>query len=568
MKWVLNFDKENRLKYFFYNFMIVFGDVLMIFPAILMGKMVDDGLIGGNKEVIIPLALTTIIIVVVGTLFAYFGVILIDSWGFRLQTKLRIKLYEKLNSLDSSFYNENSLGELTTIFSDSYQIKRNMCFTVKTVLAAVLRFFGALVYCFIISPKLTLIIMIPLPILFYFSNKYIKSSKKNYQDKREYLSTFNAFIQENIDSNRLVKNYGTEQDEIRKFKVKNRTLKNKNMNIKYKFINYNITTIGLNELICALLVFFGFLFVMNGEITIGQWLVFDSLLWCLKAPFENASTLLDNWQNFGVSLGRFKWILGEKSKIKDGTIELKGKNHEIEFKNVWLKYDKTYVLKNFNMHIIPGKAYALIGTVGSGKSTVARLLLRLEDVSRGEILIDGINIKEYKLNSLRENFGYVSQTAFLFSDTIKNNINFGNSKLTDKEIIKYIKLAKADYVFNLKNGIDEVIGEGGVDLSGGEKQRLSLARALATNPNVLILDDITSALDFETELEVTKNINDLNYDCTKIIIAQKILSVKNADEILVLDKGEIIEQGTHNSLLKKNGIYKDIYDIQKRGIEL
>lgn len=568
MKWVLNFDKENKLKYFLYNFMIVFGDLLMIFPAILMGKMVDDGLIGGNRSVILPLAITTIVIVVFGTVLAYFGVVLIDSWGFRLCKKLRIKMYEKLSGLDSSFYNENPLGEVTTIFSDTYQIRMNMCFTVKTVLAAVLRFFGALAYCFIISPKLTLIIMIPLPILFYFSNRYIKTSKKNYQDKREYLSTFNNFIQENIDSNRLVKNYGTEKEEIKKFKIKNRTLKNKNLKIRYKFINYNVTTTALNELICALLIFFGFLFVMNGEITIGQWLVFDSLLWCLKTPFENASTLLDNWQNFGVALNKMKWILSRKSKILDGTLELKGKKHEIEFKNVWLKYDETFVLKDFNMHIMPGKTYALIGLIGSGKSTIARLLLRLEDVSRGEILIDGINIKEYKMSSLRKNFGYVSQTPFLFSDTIRNNVRFGNSKLTDKEVIKYIKLAKADYVFNLKNGIDEVIGEGGVDLSGGEKQRLSLARTLAVNPNLLILDDITSALDFETELEVTKNINDLNLDTTKLIIAQKILSVKDADEIFVLEKGIVIERGTHKSLLNKNGIYKEIYDIQKRGIKL
>ena len=565
MKWVLNFDKENKLKYFLYNFMIVFGDVLMIFPAIIMGKMVDDGLIGGDRDIILPLAITTIVIVIFGTVLAYFGVVLIDSWGFRLAKKLRIKMYEKLSSLDSSFYNENPLGEVTTIFSDSYQIKMNMCFTIKTVLAAVLRFFGALTYCFIISPKLTLIIMIPLPILFFFSNRYIKSSKNDYQDKREYLSTFNNIIQENIDSNRLVKNYGTEKEEIKKFKIKNRTLKNKNLKIRYKFINYNITTTALNELICALLIFFGFLFVMNGEITIGQWLVFDSLLWCLKTPFENASTLLDNWQNFGVALGKMKWILSQESKIIDGTLELKGKKHEIEFKNVWLKYDETYVLKDFNIHIMSGKTYALIGSIGSGKSSVARLLLRLEDVSKGEILIDGINIKEYKMSSLRKNFGYVSQTPFLFSDTIRNNVNFGNSKLTDKDIIKYIKLAKADYVFNLKSGLDEVIGEGGVDLSGGEKQRLSLARALAVNPNLLILDDITSALDFETELEVTKNINDLNLDTTKLIIAQKILSVKDADEIFVLEKGELKECGNHKSLLKKNGIYKEIYDIQKRG---
>lgn len=568
MKWVLNFDKNNKLKYIFYNFLIVFGDVLMIFPAILMGKIVDKGLLGGNRDIIIPLAIITIIIVIFGTISAYIGVLLLDTWGFRLSKKLRIAMYKKLNILDSEFFNKNPLGEITTIFSDTYKIRHNMCFTIKTVIAATLRFLGALIYCFIISPKLTLIISIPLPLLFYYSNKYLKESKKNYQDKREYLSKFNNFIQENIDSNRLVKNYGTEKEEIAKFKKKNRTLKNKNLKIRYKFINYIITTTALNEFICALLVFFGFLFVMNKEITIGEWLVFDSLLWFLKTPFENASTLMDNWQNFKVALDKVKWILSQEPSIKDGKLLINQEQLEIEFKNVSLKYDNDYILKDFNMHILPGKTYALIGKFGSGKSTIARLLLRLEDVTSGEILINGINIKEYKLSSLREEFGYVTQTPFLFSDSIKNNINFGNLKLSEEEIIKYIKLAKADYIFKLKNGIEEVIGEGGVDLSGGEKQRLSLARTLATNPKLLILDDITSALDFETELEVTNNINNLNYDSTKIIIAQKILSVKNADEIFVLENGKIIEQGSHKTLLKNNKTYKEIYDIQKRGIKL
>lgn len=446
MKWVLNFDKNNKLKYIFYNFLIVFGDVLMIFPAILMGKIVDKGLLGGNRDIIIPLAIITIIIVIFGTISAYIGVLLLDTWGFRLAKKLRIAMYKKLNILDSEFFNKNPLGEITTIFSDTYKIRHNMCFTIKTVIAATLRFLGALIYCFIISPKLTLIISIPLPILFYYSNKYLKESKKNYQDKREYLSKFNNFIQENIDSNRLVKNYGTEKEEIAKFKKKNRTLKNKNLKIRYKFINYIITTTALNEFICALLVFFGFLFVMNKEITIGEWLVFDSLLWFLKTPFENASTLMDNWQNFKVALDKIKWILSQESSIKDGKLLINQEQLEIEFKNVSLKYDNDYILKDFNMHILPGKTYALIGKIGSGKSTIARLLLRLEDVTSGEILINGINIKEYKLSSLREEFGYVTQTPFLFSDSIKNNINFGNLKLSEEEIIKYIKLAKALYI--------------------------------------------------------------------------------------------------------------------------
>ena len=234
----------------------------------------------------------------------------------------------------------------------------------------------------------------------------------------------------------------------------------------------------------------------------------------------------------------------------------------IKFDNVSFEIDEKQVLSNINLELEKGKTYAFIGEVGSGKSSIGRLILRIIDVSKGNIFINNCDINDYKIYSIRDKISYVSQTPFLFSDTIKNNVNFGNLELTDDEINHFLKLAKAEYVHNLENGIQTIIGENGISLSGGEKQRLSLARALAKKPELLILDDITSALDYESELEVTKNINNLEYECTKIIIAQKIISVKNADKIFVLKQGKIINEGTHEELLKTSDMYKEIYDIQ------
>ncbi len=245
-------------------------------------------------------------------------------------------------------------------------------------------------------------------------------------------------------------------------------------------------------------------------------------------------------------------------------MELKnfGQIDAIKFDNVSFEIDEKQVLSNINLELEKGKTYAFIGEVGSGKSSIGRLILRIIDVSKGNIFINNCDINDYTIYSIRDKIAYVSQTPFLFSDTIKNNVNFGNLELTNDEINHFLKLAKADYVHNLENGIQTIIGENGISLSGGEKQRLSLARALAKKPELLILDDITSALDYESELEVTKNINNLEYECTKIIIAQKIISVKNADKIFVLKQGNIINEGTHKELLKTSDMYKEIYDIQ------
>lgn len=569
MRWVLKFIKEYNLKYWIANIMIILGDgISEIFPVILLGKIIDKGIYQNNFSSIPYMFVISISMYFLGRMITYFGVLIIDKIRFKLAHKLKTVCYKKLNELDQSFYQENSLGELNTrLTTDVNIIHHNMCFVIKQAMSMLITSILAIIYCLYINPVLALIILIPTPIIAFISNAHIKNSKSLYVEQRESLSDLNNFIQENIEGNRTIKNFGTEQKEIDEFKIKNRKVKNKNMNIQNVNINYNNKVTFLSYCMQLLLIIFGGIFVMKGYTTIGEFIIINSFINTIKKPFIELSGFINEWQRFKVSVSKIRKLLNTNSKIKNlGKLELNSWN-DITFDNVSVKYNNKQVIENINISFKTNKTYAFIGKIGSGKSTIGKLLLRLIESSSGRITIDGIAINNYTLESLRRNIGYVSQTPFLFSDTIANNVSFGNENLTKEEIIDYLELVKANYIFDLPNNIDTVIGENGVNLSGGEKQRLSLARAIAKKPSILILDDITSALDFETELEINNNINNLKYECTKIIIAQKILSVKNADTIFVMDDGKIIECGSHEELLQKNGTYKEIYNIQTNGME-
>ena len=569
MRWVLNFIKEYKIKYWLSNIMIILGSAISkVFPVVLLGKIIDDGIYKNNFSCIPYFFIISVSMYFGGRMLTYFGILIIDNIRYKLAHKLKVVCYKKLNQLDQTFYQENTIGELNTcLTTDINTIHHNMCFVVKQSMIMLVACAMAIIYCLYINPILTFIILIPTPIIAIISNKYIKNSKKLYNSQRESLSKLNSYIQENIEGNRLVKTFGAEQIEINGFKVKNRDVKKKNIDIKNININYNNKITSLSYSMQILLIIFGGIFVIQGYTTIGEFIIINSLINTIKKPFLDLSGLVNDWQQFKIAVQKIKNLLETEPKIKNlGKLELNSWNN-INFDNVSLKYNQKQIIKNINLNLEPNKTYAFIGKIGSGKSTIGKILLRLIEPSEGKITFDNIPINKYTLKSLRKNIGYVSQTPFLFSDTIANNVAFGIKDLSRKEIIEYLKLSKADYVLDLPNNIDTIIGENGVNLSGGEKQRLSLARALAKRPSILILDDITSALDFETELEITNNINNLKYECTKIIIAQKILSVKNADIIFVMEGGKIIEYGSHRELLQKDGVYREIYNIQTNNME-
>lgn len=302
---------------------------------------------------------------------------------------------------------------------------------------------------------------------------------------------------------------------------------------------------------------------MNNEITIGSFIIFQSSLSNIKNPFSRLGEIIDRIQNANISSEKILSLLKTEPKIKNtGTKKLPTLKVPIIFQNVSVEFDGQKIMEDINLTIHPGETIAFIGPTGSGKSTVANLILQFIEPSSGHILIGKDDLKDIDTKWLREKVGYVIQQPFLFSDTIINNICYGNENLTKEEVEKIKNASKLNYVDNLEDKYETIIGERGVGLSGGEKQRLSLARALAVKPELLILDDITSALDIETEQMITQSIKNLDNNCTKIIIAQKIVSVKDADQIYVISNHKILEHGTHKELLQNKKYYYEIYKIQ------
>lgn len=569
MKWLLsNFMKKEIFIYFVAVILNISGALLShIWPVAATGKIVDVVIGKNNYEGGIKLFVLSIAIFIIGRIMAYIAVIIIDAKTENMCTRLRKTMHNKLYYLDHNYFENTTVGEMNTLLGkDVVNIYRFISYDIKQGAHELLVSLIALIYCITINWVMALSLLLFLPLFMYFTFSYAKKTDKLYKIEREKASTLDSYIQENIEGNRLIRNLGTEEKEINKFKKLNEDYIDYKIKISYKMFN-NIEIIKfLSYLMWCVMIFLGGTFIIKGNLSVGGFIIFNSYIYQISKPMYSFIDYMNEFQYFKISLNKIRNFLKLEPKQKDNGEKELEKINTIKFDNVTFEIDEKKVLSNINIELEKGKTYAFIGEVGSGKSSIGRLILRIIDSTQGNIFINDSNIKDYTICSIRDKISYVSQTPFLFSDTIKNNVNFGNIKLTDDKINNYLKLAKADYVHNLEDGIQTIIGENGISLSGGEKQRLSLARALAKNPELLVLDDITSALDYESELEVTKNINNLDYKCTKIIVAQKIISVKNADKIFVLKQGNIINEGTHEELLEKCNMYKEIYDIQARKI--
>jgi ATP-binding cassette subfamily B protein len=309
----------------------------------------------------------------------------------------------------------------------------------------------------------------------------------------------------------------------------------------------------------------GGIFVINEKLTIGELVMFNSLIWAINIPMNMMGYLINDAQRFIASAKKIRMLIDEESKMKnakDGIIPEKLKG-EIEFRNVSFEYDYEPILKNINFKVRPGQTVAIFGQTGAGKSTIINLIERFYDVTSGEILIDGIDIRKYNLQALRKNISISMQDVFLFSNTIEENISYGVSDIDKSRVTWAAEMADAsNFIKNLSDSYETVVGERGVGLSGGQKQRITLARSIIKDPSILILDDTTSALDVETEAMIQENLNSVYEDKTCFMIAHRISSIKNADLILVLKDGEIVETGTHEELLNKRGNYYGVYKAQ------
>ena len=589
MDWVSIMKYPNKLKWLWDNMsgrrlMFIFGLIgavaynsMQLIVPYFSGKIVDEFLTDQNAAETISAHMDRFIYLLsmmVGLTILRVVIVYADCMAFEhvSQTVLnRIKnyLYNKVERQDMTFYGTYRTGDLMTrMTGDLDAIRHNIAWVIRAVVDSISLYLAATIFFFAMNWKLAIAVLVISPLIFFIIIKFKEKVAPMHALLREKFAGMNTDAQENISGNRVVKAFAREDYEIEKFDKANMDYMqtNKETNLVWlKFFPYVETCANILPVILLLV---GGIFIIRGELTMGEYVSFSGLIWAIANPMRLMGNIMNEFQRFSAAADKVMEIYFSEPKIKDAPDAIAHPDRfkgEIEFKNVSFMYSdgNVNVLKNVTFTAKPGETIALMGETGCGKTSLIQMIPRFYEPTEGEILVDGVNINKYKLEDLRKNIGLATQDVLLYSDTIEGNIAYGAMHMSLDELIKYARYSAAqDFISKMPEGYDTVIGERGVGLSGGQKQRISLARALAICPSILILDDTTSAVDMETEKEIQKSLRNLDFDCTKIIIAQRVSTTKFADKIIVLKDGSILEEGTHEELVAKKGYYYELVCLQ------
>ena len=477
---------------------------------------------------------------------------------------LKNEVFKHYEVLDQNFYKKNRTGDLMNrISEDVGRVRMYVGPAVMYTINTLIRFTVVIIYMYNVSPILTLYTILPLPLLSIIIFKLSREINKRSTIFQQYLSKVSSFTQEIFSGIRVVKAYSLEkqyQENMVDLAVESKTKSMNLAKVQSLFGPLMIALIGISNLV---VIYFGGMMYINGSITsigtIAEFILYVNMLTWPVASIGWVSSLIQEAEASQKRINEFLKIEPEiKNKAKTNTLI----NGSIEFKNVSFTYDDTNIqaLDDVSFTIKKGETLAILGKTGSGKSTILSLITRLYDIKKGTITIDGINIEDVNLFDLRNSIGIVPQDAFLFSDSIKNNIRFGKEDATDEEIIKVAKQAVVhENIIQFNKQYETILGERGITLSGGQKQRVSIARAIIKNPKILLFDDCLSAVDTETEEQILTNLLDITKDKTTIIVSHRVSSAKNADKIIILDDGKIIQEGSHNQLVNQEGYYAELY---------
>ena len=549
--------------------MIIVLGIDSFFPY-LQKIFVDDILLGSDKS---KLGLFFGIFLGLSLLRGILGYIkefLFDKFSLNVSKEIRMDLFKKIQSFEFSFFDSTNTGELMSRIGEDVDIVwETISYGLRLLIEGIILFIISVTIMMSMSPSLTiicLVILLPVGVLAILVNKKFH---RNYSKISDKVADINLMAQQDIAGIRLVKAFAREKYETEKFLKVNKDYYDLNITQARILSNFLPVIDLLTNLTPVAMIIYGGYLVIKGNITMGTLLAFSSYILNLSFCVKNIGGLVNMMSQNRASMDKIFNILKRKPQITSmensyNPDKVKG---EIEFKNVSFRYNEEEVLKKINLKIPAGSTVAIMGETGCGKSSILSLIGRHYDVSSGEVLIDGVNVKKWNLDKLRENMAVVFQDTFLFSDSIKDNIDFGGNKNED-EIIEAAKDSCAyDFIKEMPEGFKTEVGERGLGLSGGQKQRLAIARALVRKTQILILDDATSALDMETEFNVLKNLSKKQDKATTFIIAHRISGVKDADIILFMKDGEIVEMGDHESLLKKKGYYYSVYCHQFQDLE-
>lgn len=576
LRWLWKNMKGDRALYIFALFLTIVSQSMYIITPYFTQQIVDTFLVGEQaaenlrtgSDLLLKMIFAMVGFTLLRCIIQYSANMSYEKTSQGMIYRIRKVLFDKIEAQDASFYNRYRTGDIMTrVTSDLDMIRHSVAWIIKTTLECVILFSVSVIYFFSIDWLMAICMLILTPLILIITKKFKNVVGPFYVDLREKFSDLNTCAEENISGNRVVKAFAREDFEINKFDEKNKAYNNANKKSAFTWLNFfpylEITAQSL-AVVCLVC---GGLFVITDRISLGEYAAFAGLIWTISNPMRTLGNIVNDYQRFTASANKIIELYYAHPSIIDraDAVEMKDRiKGKIEFRNVSFGYGKNEILSDISFTVNPGEKIAIMGATGSGKTTLINLIPRIYDVTGGEILVDDVNVRMMKLKELRGSIGIATQDVLLYSDTIDGNISFGNVELPEEEVQKYAKAADAhNFILKTSDGYDTIIGERGVGLSGGQKQRISLARALAVKPSILILDDTTSAVDLETERNIQEALANLDFPCTKIIIAQRISSAKDADRIIILKDGKIAEMGTHDELIRTGGYYSEVYELQK-----
>ena len=579
LRYLFKYYFKYRYRFITGVFFIIVSNIFALFPAQYTRKAFDTAKLAIEQsktneffdfndltQKLLLFGLMVILFALLKGIFMFFMRQTIIVMSRLIEFDLKNEIYKKYQTLDFNFYKKNSTGDLMARISEDVSRVRMFLGPATMYPINMISLFSLVVYSMLsINVKLTLYVLAPLPIMSFSIFIVSKILHQKSELVQQQLSKLSTIAQESFSGIRVLKSYVNEKINADYFSKNTNKYLDKNISLAKTnalFFPFMLLLIGLSTL---LTIYIGGKEAIAGNITTGNIAEFIIYVNMLTWPMASIGWVTAIIQRAAASQKRINEFLNTESEIDEGTMELEGVKGKITFKNVSFTYEDTNIqaLKNISFDILPNKSLAIVGKTGSGKSTIANLICRFYDCNIGQIILDKKNIKEYKLYDIRKNMGYVQQETILFSDNIENNIAFSKNNIDKEQVVEAAKQANIHHnIEDFPEKYNTIVGERGVTLSGGQKQRISIARALIKRPQILIFDDCLSAVDTKTEDHILKSLKKLMVNKTTIIISHRISSIKHCDEIIVLSEGSIIEQGTHESLLKQKGAYFEMNELQ------